>query len=156
MTFATVFFHNTTSPFWFVSLPLSSFQESFTIASRNIIVVPFLRLYFGKINLFFFLVATELKRIQCRQKWWLLFSTNYEKTNLQYCGSINIIMTEAGYIVELMGLKNETQCHLFIFISHANLSSFPPCIDYSLFLSSFLSHFSYIIVLEVIFKHQDI
>ena len=70
--------------------------------------------------------------------------------------SINIIITEAGYIVELMDLKNETQCHLFIFISHANLSSFPPFFDYSLFLSSFLSHFLYIIVLEIIFKHQDI
>ena len=35
--------------------------------------------------------------------------------------SINIIITEAGYIVGLMDLKNETQCHLFI--SHANLSS---------------------------------
>ena len=68
--------------------------------------------------------------------------------------SINIIITEAGYIIGLMDLKNETQCHLFI--SHANLSSFPPCFDYSLFLSSFLSHFSYIIVLEIIFKHQDI
>lgn len=154
MTFATIFFS------WHKSLLIcksASFfisRESFTITSQNIIVVPFLPLYFCKINLFF-LVATELKCIQCRQKRWLLFSTNYEKNNLQYCDSINIIITEARYIVELMDLKNETWCHLFIFISHTILSSCPPCIDYSVFLSSFFSHFSYIIVLEN-FKHQDI
>ena len=155
MTSATIFFHNTQVHFdlWVCLFLHFKSLLPFHLGTLLLFLFPHSTLVR---SVFFFFGSNRIEMHTMEQKWWLLFSTNWEKNNLQYCDSINIITTKTSYIVELMDLKNETQCHLFIFISHANLSSFPPCIDYSLFLSSLLFHFSYIIVLEIIFKHQDI
>lgn len=73
------FFFHDTSPFWFVSLPLSSFQRVFYYyISIHYCCSLFSPSTFVR-SIFFW--WQQLKCIQCRQKQWLLFSTNYEKNN---------------------------------------------------------------------------